>query len=237
MLIEGLSIKTTALCQQMCKHCTVIPWMNANPDYHTSVEDIEALIKMSKDNDIKWGYILLSGGEPLLWKSLKYGTKILSEAKITDNITLITNAKDYEAWGAYEIKRLLKNVDHFRISQYHNNDKAINWFKATFGGKIEVEDRTEHLIAPDLPVPLTLPADCRCRAYAMVHGNIDSCGPARTISHKIGVTDVPRYTTRISNFVPYFIESGLHRFDVPECQYCIANAKVQPHLRMVKHGN
>jgi len=77
-----LSIKTTSLCNAMCKNCSVVPWMKMNPNYHTSLEDIDKLIFYSKASGYKWDIILLSGGEPLLWKFLPEAVQKLRDSKI-----------------------------------------------------------------------------------------------------------------------------------------------------------
>ena len=152
-----LSIKTTSLCQRRCKNCSVIPWMDANPGFHTSIEQIENLIKYSKESEYHWEYILLSGGEPLLWKNIVKGTKLLYESGITSRLILLTNGLEIKTTCLQKMDKIIKNVHEFRISRYPDNHRNIELAQEYFGklknsygyNVLNVVDRQEHLVPPE----------------------------------------------------------------------------------------
>lgn len=227
----SLSIKTTSLCNLRCKHCSVIPWMDANPNWHTSLEDIEKLIKYSRDAGYMFDFLLLSGGEPLLWKNVVEGTKLIKQAGIMYSLVFLTNGialfDDLD-----KVFEIISYVNVFRIARYERNTEIIKRFLEVirdkpFSHKVMIEDRKDHFISPTEPIPNSLPAECFCDAYAMSNGCIDICGPSRCIAHRQGwnLNDSPEMSTPISeNFLDYFKNED--RFNKKWCQYCIANKKV-----------
>jgi hypothetical protein len=232
---EGLSIKTTSLCQMYCKHCTVIPWMQQHPDYHVSIEDIKNLIKYSKESNYKWKFILLSGGEPLLWENLEEGTVLLYKSGITDNLTMFTNAMAVNEKNIGRIGIVIDNLHNFRISAYKSNRKKIDYVVKKFGNRVNVVEREVRAIAPTEPIKNSLPADCHCRAYSLVDGYIDACGPARTILCKIEgmfLGDDVKSVKLQKNFLDFYKEYPKYNRKI--CQYCISNSKVEKHLKKEK---
>jgi len=117
-----LSIKTTTDCVfPRCKNCSAIPFMDANPGWQTPIEDIENLIKYSKQAGYFFSHILLSGGEPLLWDNVVEGTRLLKESKITGSLVLVTNALAIDFNNLDKVFEIISNVDLFRISKYSRN--------------------------------------------------------------------------------------------------------------------
>lgn len=239
-----LSIKTTSLCQRMCRFCTVKSWMQANPHWHTSITEIEKLIKYSKEKKYHWNYILLSGGEPLLWANVIEGTKLLFESGITDRLILLTNGLEIQTKNLNKIDKIINNVHEFRISKYSDNHSQIKLALEYFGklknkhkaNILNVVDRGEHLVSPIDPVPNSLPAKCTCRAYSMVGGKMDYCGPARSLC-----LTFPVFVGVRNQFSSSFISKlyDLNDIDLDEqneiyCEFCIANQKVAVTLKKEK---
>jgi len=250
----GLSIKTTSVCQRQCKNCTVKSWMKANPDFHTSFEQIENLIKYSKMSGYHFEYILLSGGEPLCWSNVHEGTRLLYESGICSRLVLLTNGLAITTHTLGILQSIISRVHEFRISRYHDNAENIRLAQEYFGelknsygnNVLNVVDRQEHMIPPDKPVPDSLPAECGCKAYAMVGDVIDYCGPARTIAHKLGWAMIKAAKIDKPNFLDDFgklmirdicisneegqdDESILHKSNY--CNMCISNTKVARTLK------
>jgi len=226
---DGLSIKTTSLCNRHCKNCPVMAWSASDPDYHTSIEDIRRLIEFSRKNNIQWKYILLSGGEPLLWKHIVEGTKLLFKSKITNDLKLFTNAIQVSNKAALDrVADILPHVHHFRVSQYNNNQNQIKQLRGRFGARIEVENRTKHMVPPKEAIPGTVPALCRCRAVAFIYGGFDVCGPARTVFPR---DKKPEYELNMDSFTELLI---FPKEMQGACGMCISNAHVQKHLKLVE---
>ena len=217
----GLSIKTTSLCNLRCKHCSVIPWMDAVPNWHTSLDEIKRLIEACKD--ITFTHIFLSGGEPLLWKNIVEGSRLIKQSGITGSLVLFTNGMGIS--DPDKLKEIRKNVDVFRVAKYTRNSEAIERIKEVIKDVVIV-DRTKHTVSPNKPVPNSLPAKCVCSAYSMVQGMIEICGPARTIIHRLDWEfDDPELSVPIESG---FLEKlkKVDKFNKEWCKYCIANEKV-----------
>lgn len=234
-----LSIKTTTDCTSpRCRNCSAIPFMDANPNWQTSLEDIENLTKYTKQAGYLFSHILLSGGEPLLWNNIVEGTRLLRG--IGKNLILVTNAlaifNDSE-----KVFGIISDVDEFRISKYSRNEETINRFLEVirdepFRHKVTVDDTTTHLIPPREPVPNSTPAECLCDAYSVFKGCVEICGPARNVIHNLGWNpeDFPKLSVPISeNYLDFFKDED--RFDMEWCKYCIANQKVAVRAERVKN--
>lgn len=236
-----LSIKTTSLCQRQCKNCTVRPWMKANPEFHTSIEQLEAFVKYSKLSGYHWEYILLSGGEPLLWNNILEGTKLLYESGITSRLILLTNGLEIMPATLTRITKIINNVHEFRVSEYGDNKINIALAKEYFGkiknsygnSVLNIVDRQEHLVPPENLVKDSLPVECTCQAYAMDGDFIRWCGPALTLDcafpQFLGAWPVvKRKLISQKNFL-----DGLELQSF-FCQYCIANSNVTKTLKKEK---
>lgn len=235
-----LSIKTTSLCNAVCKNCTAVPWMKMNPNYHTSLDDIDKLIFYSKISGYKWDFILLSGGEPLLWKFLPEGVQRLKDSKIIKNggLRLFTNGIAIKESNISMLGEVIEKLDLFRISNIGPLSKAgIKLIKKHFPNtnKISIIDRKYHLIPTQKPIPNSLPAICSCDAFSLVHSVIDIC-IARTIacSQKWNLEDFPYFSTPLQkDFLKSF--DGINKYKQDFCRYCIGNRKVAKNLEKEKN--
>jgi len=229
---EGLSIKTTSLCNRWCKHCSVTDWMRQHPDYYCSIEDIEKLIQYSRESDYKWKFIILSGGEPLLWKYIEEGTRLLYRSGITDDVIIFTNALAASENNLGKMGRIIENTHHFRISRYFGSEKQIAILVNKFGNRVQVVDRTTRMVPPlEILVEDSLPAICNCKSYCLVDGYVDACAPARTILCRIEgfhLGDDVQSVKLQKNFLNFY--KGYPKYNRKICQYCISNANVQKHL-------
>ena len=247
-----LSIKTTSLCNRRCKNCSVISWMDANPNFHTSIKQVENLIKYSKESNYHWEYILLSGGEPLLWKNCLEGTKLLYESGICSRLILLTNGLQIKSETLRFIDKIIRNVHEFRISMYNDNTRNIalaeeyfGKFKNPYGNPtLNVVDRQIHLkpvtwgeAFGDSPTDL-LPADCTCKAYSMLGDEVWYCGPMHSIILKeskdfrnLESFMWESYKTKIAYGKHFLNYIKVYEDNFISCEYCISNAKVAKHLK------
>jgi hypothetical protein len=221
--------------------------MKANPDFHTSIEQINNLIVYSKESGYHWEYILLSGGEPLLWKNLLPGAKLIYESGICSRLVVLTNGLAINPATLNLLGKLFHYIHEFRISRYHNNSENIRLAQEYFGEfkndyiepQLSVVDRTEHMIPPDKPVPDSLPAECTCKAFSMVGGEIHLCGPAWTIYCRFP-TKFEKAKTEMSAYIADndilwyrsdYEEMEKLKYNREYCRYCISNAKVARTLK------
>lgn len=211
--------------------------MDANPEFHTSIEQIENLIKYSKESNYHWEYILLSGGEPLLWENLVQGTKLLYESGITSRLILLTNGLAITELNLNKLTKVIKNVHEFRISKYSDNHRQIELAQEYFGhfknkyGKnvLNVVDRQEHLVPPKKQEVYNIGTTCTCSAYAMNGSEISYCGPAQCIKY----LDLPgsRMFSRKITSADFLNDLSI---SADKCMVCISNAEVARTLKKEK---
>jgi len=216
-----LSIKTTSLCNAMCKNCSVVPY--------------------SKASGYKWDIILLSGGEPLLWKFLPEAVQKLRDSKIIKEggLRLFTNGIAIKESNIAMLGEVVEKLDLFRISDIGTSSKAgIELLKKHCRNRknISVVNRETFLVPPQKQVPDSLPAICGCDAFSLVHSAVDICGPSRTIacSKNWNMEDFPYLSTPLQkDFFKSF--DGINKYKQVFCQYCIANRKVAESLEKEKN--
>ena len=90
-----LGIMTHSTCNLSCEHCTVMPWMvkHKKKPYEMTKENIANFIYWSKKSDYFFNLIVLSGGEPLIWKDLLESLKLLhpEKGKLYNTFRIQTN--------------------------------------------------------------------------------------------------------------------------------------------------
>lgn len=235
MKIKTFRINTTSLCNAWCKHCNAVPWMKANPDYHLSLDDIDNWIKYSKESGYKFGNVILTGGEPLLWKNVVDGVKKLKNSRLIHRLIMYTNALAVNEDNLDMIGQILENISILRVSRYIGNEHKIKLIRDNFPkNKIKVVNKTKFIALPMKPIPNTLPAKCTCHAYDLTGSNISLCGPAKNIICRVGwnqedfsyiIEPLKRdYLTRLSK---------IPKRNQPYCQYCVGNSKVRKEMRKV----
>ena len=231
-----ISIKTTSLCQGFCNDCSVRKWMNYYSNYHASLEEIEKFIYYSKKSGYHFQFIRLTGGEPLLWRHLVDGTKLLKEAGIADGIQLYSNAFTLNKNTENAIGETVEMLDTIILSEYFGNEEACKKFKETFPeANINIMNHKYRYVSPATPIENSLPAKCRCLTLSLDHGVVDICAPARTIVIRMGwdLKDFPRISSELrENYLDVW-EPG-ERENQELCKYCIANARICDRLKLVE---
>ncbi len=91
------------------------------PTYQMPLSDIHHFIQVSRKSGYRFE-IILTGGEPLLWKDLGEGIDALRNSGICSKLHLFTNAGDIKRLPA----EVAANVDTIRTSQYPENHKFFS---------------------------------------------------------------------------------------------------------------
>jgi hypothetical protein len=222
-----LTIKTTAKCQNSCEWCIVVPWMEQNPGFETTIENIKDLIKWSNYSDYQWNRIIFSGGEPLLWPHLKDALRLIRESGITDALYMYTNAMRVDKEYLPEFKAIASYFDTVIISSYPNNQDQIDLIMAAKIPCILPYSRPRFFKSPDGPVPNSIPAVCGCSAYGMEGDKITLCGVQDHLIIYKG-WDLEDYSGERTKLGPNFLEelSKMDRTVRQICQYCFGNKLV-----------
>ncbi len=226
-----ISIKTTSVCQLRCKNCFVTPWMEKNKNFHWSIPSVKRFINACTASGYHFKIVLLSGGEPLLWKNLIEAMTLIKEAGITDQIKMLTNSIAITSKNLEWLNDVLSLVDNMRISRYIGNEKSIELIEKYFGDRenVHISDKTEFVIQTDKPIMASLPADCACNYPTIFGDRVDICGGMRFLNLYHNLESDAGLTIPVR-------KGFLHRLSTKECnqkkymqlacQYCMVNKNV-----------
>lgn len=216
------------MCQLRCKNCYVIPWMNKTKNWHMSMESVRRFIRATVDSKYHFDTIILSGGEPLLWKNLIPALRLIKKARITDTIRMFTNSIVVNVDNVEWFDTVVKLMDSIRISRYIGNEKSIEIIQQRYKGskKIAILDKTIFNILPITPVLGSIPAKCVCNYPTLFGDVVDVCGGMRFLkilyNKKFDKSlTVPIEKGYLDVLESRKIERKKYRQDV--CAYCKAN--------------
>jgi len=230
---QSISLKTTAACDGACRHCVARAWMGRNRGEFTSLEDIEALIVWSRTSEYRWRSIILTGGEPMLWRHLREAAELLRRSLIADELVMFTNALAAGSSGGFDRFVLAcESLDRVRLSRYQGNEDEVNFILSRcVGGKIgrarvHTVNNAVWCIPPADPVPDSLPADCTCRSYGLWKRSLTLCAPIEMLydRNRWDKSRLPCTEVNRAGFL-----SDLERIDPTRqdaCRYCVGNSKV-----------
>lgn len=232
-----ISLMVTTVCQANCEHCCQGSWRKHNPGYHMSLVDLRNFIHYTKLSGYVYDLIIISGGEPLLWKYLVDGVDILHHSGITKKISIFTNGLALNNIEPPVFEKIYKNIDSLRITNLGINSNLVDEFKSWFEDwkKVYFIDYSEFIIIPSKPLNGVLPSDCGCPHFSYSHGYIHTCTLALDLIHRFPtpapvarrVAGYPLVKNYLNDLIPH------RTFDHSICQYCISNNKVRSQLKRV----
>ena len=196
--------------------------MDADPDYQMSLDELAYFLSVCEKFDYKFKFII-SGGEPLMWKNLKSGLKMLRDSKVCQNIVLYSNGINIQVVD----EETISLCDTFRISRYQYNTSNINNIKSKFP-QLVVVDRKQHWKVPLEPVENVFPEDCGLKNELFLYrGRVYFCPmcPPITIQQKLDII-----TSVEVNYETGFLE-GLKQLEKDHkptlCPCCTWNKKIR----------
>lgn len=223
-----LSIKTTASCQNSCSFCPVVPWMEKNKGFETSIKDINDLIYYTKNSGYHFKRIILSGGEPLLWNYIKECLWLLKHSGISDDLYMYTNALAVNENNIEEFKEICELLDGVNVSKYDNNHENIDLILAENITNITIIKREKYYDITEKPIKNSLPADCGCKAFGMIGNIITLCSFQNHMIEYKG-WDLEDYKDQMVELGENYLEpfENTNPFTREMCSYCIGNLKVK----------
>ena len=150
----GMSLFVTSRCNLWCKEC-IMRGLMKNRKYEMSLDELTAFIDVTEKSGYKFHY-MLTGGEPLIWKNLKEGVKLLRQSLSCNYLYLFTNLVNHEALDD-EVMSCLNCV---KVSQYAANESEIHEVKRKYGDKVKVYDRRKFWINPKEKIDINTPVVC-----------------------------------------------------------------------------
>ena len=213
-------------CQRSCSQCSQRGLMQWKPDYQMSLGEVEKFISDTKESDYdKFKSIIISGGEPLLWRHLEEGVRMLRESGLSHQLNIFTNGINAEAVTT----GLFDNITILRLSKYAENKPVLADLVDRFGSEhIKIVDQTMHYPIPTELLDNVLPAKCGCEGYGLCDGIMYACPmvPAVAKEFNLELADFPE---SYCDLQPHWAEI-LNDFDKANhlfCRGCIGNQKVR----------
>jgi organic radical activating enzyme len=148
-----------------------------------SLEEIEKLIHYSEKSGYSFNF-RYTGGEPLYWKNLEEGTRLLRNSKICKSILLMTNGMKHENLT----KEVISMLDYVRISQYGYNEEAMKILKGKYPHKVRIVDREEFYPNPKHPVENSTPVECGNLESLYFQGKVYACPHSYSLAIRHNLT-------------------------------------------------
>ena len=226
-----LGIFVTTKCNANCPECAQKPTMISQPGYDMSIEEIEKLVYYSEMSGYVFEEIYITGGEPMLWKNIVKGLRILKAAGIAKKIILFTNGM--VSGDVYD--EILDFVDMVRITDYGWNAKKVKYWtdKYETTGKVVSYKQNVMYSTPEDPVEGSLPADCNCKMFAYIFGKISLCLTGYSVV-------LSRLFFRKETDMFFGLELRRHYLKFlmnedatikPWCRYCVGNKKIRKNIK------
>ena len=221
-----MSLYVTSACGLRCEQCIMMGLMDSQRAYQMSLHELEYFIRVSEASDYRFD-LVLTGGEPTLWKSFAQGVKLLKCSAICNSLTLFTNAMSIDPLTEETVACL----DGIRISDYNNSHANVAELQRRFGAKVQVVNREEFWQNPTSAVPNSLPAQCLNPEILLANYQVYACPHSAAIAASNGSM------ARLSNPLAKDFLKGLLRIKLQQqrevCSHCISNKRVRTQQQKV----
>jgi hypothetical protein len=248
LIVERMHLAVSVPCQYDCLSCSHQAIRYKFPGYHLPLDHLQEFIHFTEASGYLIRKLHLTGpGEPLLWKHLNEGLRLLRASPAIKEIYVISNGLsihkiDNETWD---------NLDHVDVSLYpaFNKWERLNSALAVHKDKINVRHTGRFYSAPQKGDIAPIPCGCNCTGPMFFDRKVFFfCGPTvfgAAESKGVTVFDYPEIYTEIG---PNYLErSGTAKdseWDVTLnrvieidrekkagnhelCKYCFANSNFQ----------
>jgi len=223
-----MSLFVISACNLQCPECIMMNQMNLHASYQMSIEEIEKLIYYSERSGYCFNY-RYTGGEPLYWKHLKEGTRLLRNSKSCKSILLMTNAMKYENLT----EEIVEMLDYIRISQYTYNEQAMKIVKNKYHNKTRIVDREEFYPNPNSPFENATPVECGNLEHLYFQGKIYACPHSYSLALKHNLTHLELGEEIKDNFLNRNCEIREGHIEI--CKLCLGNKKVRDQIDKTKN--
>lgn len=243
-------LQVCSACQQDCHGCVTEIARHRFPDYHMSLEAIENFLRVVQDSDYFFSRLWINGfGEPLLWKHLEEGIKILSKSKHIGSLLIRSNGLNTGAVS----QDVLSSITELSLSKYKTNREEIDELVAKHGSRIKVLAPAKFIKlkgwSADIPCSCICSGPCIIEDTALVYcGSVIFSRDTTIRLQKAGkITEEDVQNLTYNNWVEYvkkflpdngvvkvqkgFLDSILHMQsdndfatkNLDACRYCFGN--------------
>ena len=160
-IIEHMHLAACVPCQYDCVDCAHDGMRNKFSGYHLNLDDLREFIRCTEESRYLVKLLDLTGpGEPLLWRNLKEGLRLLHKSPAIRKVRIVTNGLalnrlDDEDWG---------NIDHLEFSWYPANQSAQDDLAAlgVHRAKVHIRNKQRFKTAPVKGDIAPVPCACEC---------------------------------------------------------------------------
>lgn len=181
-----ITLFTNSVCNLSCSECIMKFQMTKEYEgrvhndwkYQMSIQEVKDFVYFSEASNYVFD-IVLSGGEPMLWKNLEEGLKILRKSSCVNRIIMFSNGMQYKRMN----QNIVNMLDRIRFSIYKdveggsNNTKHIKEFESLYSKNSEIisVDRSHFFPNPKKPLEIYEPVKCMNPERMFYKGQIYAC--------------------------------------------------------------
>ena len=160
-IIERMHLAACVPCQYDCVDCSHAGMRYKYKGYQLKLADLREFIRFTEESRYLIKVLDLTGpGEPLLWKHLKEGLRLLHHSPAIEKVRIVSNGLalerlDDEDWN---------HVDRLEFSLYPANTKAQDDLSAlgSHRAKVGIRNQETFLTAPMPGEAAPIPCNCGC---------------------------------------------------------------------------
>lgn len=204
--------------------------MSKDRKYEMSLDELTVFIDVTEKSSYKFHY-MLTGGEPLLWKNLKEGVRLLRQSASCNYLYLFTNLLNYEVLD----DEVMSNLNCIKVSRYTINEDEIHEVQKRYGNKVKVYDRREFWINPKEKVDTNTPVICMNEGELLFQDyHVYSCLHSASIAAAHNDTE-----TTICQSLELGYLDGLDEIRTNQakdiCSLCTSNRKIRNMVSKPEH--
>lgn len=223
-----MSLFVISACNLQCGECIMMDQMHLHASYQMSLEEMERFLYYTEKSGYRFNY-RYTGGEPLYWKNLKEGTRMLRNSKSCNSILLMTNGMKHENLT----DEILGMIDYVRISQYGYNEEAMWVLKERNPYKVRIVDREEFYPNPKEPIHDAVPVECGNLEQIYFDGKIYMCPHSYSLAIRHDLTHLELGIDLCENYCDRNME--IREGHELICKLCLGNKKVRDRIDKVSN--
>jgi organic radical activating enzyme len=191
-----------------------------------SANELNHFIESCQKRNIRFTSVELTGGEPTLWPLFSMALERLVAAKITEQVTFITNGNDPSVTARLANRFTLRYMVSATQATAEQQD-----MHAKIGVGVQWNNET-HKCCPSKLIPDTLPAQCSqrqlrdgqvSRELLYLAGQVWYCCTAAANAIRLRQEEPSLSCSFEEDFNSYFADK---QFDKRICSICLSNKKV-----------
>lgn len=220
--LDRVSFYTNSACPRHCPECSRQEVRKDFAGYEATMDEVRFFLDCTRFQGITYDWLILAGGETLLWPNLIDAMKLFKESPFFKKIMVFTAAVSERLY-----RELEPLADQVVFSFYGETPDYIP-------PNMVISDITKnHWRIRTENKPEFLPADCWCRGVYVMKGRVYSCSQYCEYALRAGadLKDEHYSEPLTSNYQDICLGKDIYRGRF--CSTCISNAKAHNWLGTV----